>query len=98
MISRLSIFKITVLSLGILPLAGCFGPGQFLEPTTFGVRNSTWKNMSQEERKEAKSDYYAKQQLEMNRELIREQRKKNDLMEQKIKLDKEKFEREKRGW
>lgn len=79
-------FALSLVGTSLL-LAGCTGPGEAFEPTTYGVRNSIWENMSTAQRQEAREDYYIEEQLHIQREILAEQKRKNDLLEQQIRQE-----------
>lgn len=81
-----------------ITLSACAGPGELFEPTTYGVRNSEWNQMS-ETQKLAERQFYMQEKLldeqirannllaEQNRELAKSNHENNKLLREKILLD-----------
>lgn len=79
-------------------LVGCTGPGEAFEPTTYGVRNSRWSQMT-EAQQIAERQFYMQEQLlaeqrrannllaQQNQELKNSNRESNQLLREKIILD-----------
>ena len=100
------VIKLSTIIISILSIMGCGTKfHEFFEPTTYGVPNSKWYLMTDEERRTVKQEYYQEQQLkmnaqqlELNEQLIKEQRQKNMLLEEQNALLKEQSDRARRGW